>query len=61
MRNDIKRISIKNAKIGDMVCFPDSSQDFTIESIYKRTDKRIAVNDIFIFENFDHIFIKKEA
>jgi len=61
MRTDIKRISIKTAKIGDMVCFPNSSQDFTIESIYKKSDKKIVVNDIFIFENKDYIFIKKGA
>jgi len=61
MRKDIQRVIAAEIYLGDIVCFPNKSLDFTVKHIYIRMDKKIVLNKSEIFNPIDHIFIQTRS
>jgi hypothetical protein len=61
MRKDIQRVVAAEIYLGDVICFPEKSLDFTVEHIYIRMDKKIVFNKSEILSPADHIFIQTRS
>ena len=61
MRKDIQRVVAAEIYLGDMVCFPEKSLDFTVKHIYIRMDKKIVLNKSEILSPTDYIFIQTRS